>query len=107
MTAKIVISGTRSFAADADGMPVSRQLTVDDQAEPQAPPLHATEQLQRAYLAATGVEAIDHKPPTSLAEAYLIATGVLAAGSTSEPDWAEPDPLGAAWVGATTSGWCP
>jgi len=111
MTAKVAISRTRSFASDGDGMPVSRQLSLADQAEPQPLQLHQTaaEELQRAYLAATGVEAIGHEPPRTLTEAYLVATDVPRVGpSGAEPD--EPvesnDPLGDAWIAVTTPGWC-
>jgi hypothetical protein len=110
MTAKVAISRTRTFVADDAGMPVSRQLALADRQEPQQRRDEPSEEALLVYLLATGVEPIEHKPPETLADAYLGATGVPAIGSpaTQAEKPAEAtesnDPLGDAWLAATTSG---
>ncbi len=125
MTAKATIVETRTFSADAAGMPAARELALSKTTFEQRQPL--SEEQQRAYLRATGVEPIDygvpatvgntwgaatvaigHGRPMTLADAYLIANEVPFGELTPDAqEQAEANQLGADWVALTVKEcWC-
>jgi hypothetical protein len=102
----VTITRTRTYAADDAGMPLSRPhaLALAAQEHRQSRRLSTDEQT-RAYLAATGVDEIEHETSGTAEEAYLAATGVpqtsrpAAAGADERDETG--DATGDAWVAAT------